>query len=113
VTWDLSFSPDGLWLATIGSEGARLWDVADAATPPVRAGALVDRDDLGALGGAVAFSPDGEQLAVADGGREVVLWDMNEQTWRTTLCQLVDRDFTEPERQRFFPSGQPDPTCES
>lgn len=112
ITWDLSFSPDGRWLATIGSEGARLWEVGDVADLPVRAGPLVDRETTGAFDVSVAFSPDGRLLAVADGGPEVVLWDLNEQTWRRTLCQLVDRDFTEPERQRFFPGGQPDPICE-
>jgi WD40 repeat protein len=112
LTWDLSFSPDGRWLATIGTKGARLWEVGDAATPPVRAGALVDRETNAAFDVTVAFSPDGRLLAVADGGPEVVLWDLNEQTWRRTLCQLVDRDFTEPERQRFFPGGQAEPTCE-
>jgi len=111
-TWDLSFSPDGRWLATISSEGARLWEVGDVAVPPVRAGALVDREITGAFDVTVAFSPDGRQLAVADGGPEVVLWELNQQAWRRTLCQLVDRDFTEPELQRFFPGGRPEPACE-
>jgi hypothetical protein len=39
-------------------------------------------------------------------------WDLHQQAWRRTLCQLVDRDFTEPERQRFFPGGRPEPACE-
>ena len=111
-TWDLAFSPDGRWLATIDSEGARLWGVGDVATPPVQAGALVDRDTSGAFDVAVAFSPDGRLLAVADGDPEVILWDLNEGSWRRTLCQLVDRDFTDQERRRFFPGGQTEPTCE-
>ena len=110
--YGVEISPDGRWLATISSEGARLWEVGDVAVPPVRAGALVDREISGAFDVTVAFSPDGRQLAVADGGPEVVLWDLNEQAWRRTLCQLVDRDFTEPELQRFFPGGRPEPACE-
>jgi WD40 repeat protein len=111
VTWDLSFSPDGRWLATIGSKGARLWDVGDVAAPPVRAGVLIDRETTGAFDVTVAFSPDGRQLAVADGGPEVVLWDLDVRKWRQTLCGMVDRDLTEQERRRFFPGGKAEPVC--
>jgi WD40 repeat protein len=78
----------------------------------VLAGTLVDRESSSSFDTDVAFSPDGRQLAVADGAPEVILWDLNERSWRTTLCQLVDRGFTEQERQRFFPSGEPEPICE-
>jgi WD40 repeat protein len=114
TTVSLSFSPDGRWLATIGSEGAYLWEVGDPSTVPVLAGALVDSDE-GSLSfdTDVAFSPDGRLLAVADGAPEVTLWDLDERNWRETLCQLVDRDFGDAERRRFFPGGQAEPTCGS
>jgi WD40 repeat protein len=111
LTWDLSFSPDGHWLATIGSQGARLWEVGDPAAPPVRAGAISDRETTGNFDVSVDFSPDGRLLAVADGGPEVILWDLDEHSWRETLCSLVDRDFSDAERHRFFPGGQTKPTC--
>jgi hypothetical protein len=60
-----------------------------------------------------AFSPDARVLAVADGGPEVILWDQDEHSWRETLCSLVDRDFSDAERHRFFRGGQAEPTCGS
>lgn len=38
--------------------------------------------------------------------------DLDERTWRRTLCQLVDRDSAEPELQPFLPGGRPEPACE-
>jgi energy-coupling factor transporter ATP-binding protein EcfA2 len=110
----LSFSPDGRWLTTIGSAGAHLWEVGDPSTVPVLAGALVDSDESSlSLSTDVAFSPDGRLLAVADGAPEVILWDLDERSWRETLCSLADRDFSDAERHRFFPGGQAEPTCGS
>jgi WD40 repeat protein len=60
----------------------------------------------------MAFSSDGRLLAVADGGPEVVLWDLDEGRWRQTLCELVDRGLTDAERRRFLPGGPAEPTCE-
>jgi WD40 repeat protein len=109
----LSFSTDGRRLATTGTKGARLWEVGDLAGVPVLAGTLVDRDDDLSFQTDVAFSPDGRLLAVADGGPEVILWDLDERSWRETLCSLVDRDFNDAERHQFFPGGQAGPTCGS
>jgi hypothetical protein len=41
----------------------------------------------------------------------VIIWDLDERSWRETLCQLVDRDLSDAERHRFFPAGQAEPTC--
>lgn len=110
----LSFSPDGRQLATSGSRGARLWDVSDPATVPVLAGTLVDRDDIGSgsLDPDVAFSPDSRLLAVADGGPEIILWDLVDTTaWQRSLCQMLDRGFSDQERRRFFPDGRVPNAC--
>jgi Tol biopolymer transport system component len=59
-----------------------------------------------------AFSPDGRHLAVADDGSEIFLWDLDAGSWTQTLCHMLDRGFTGPERRRFFPDGRVPPTCE-
>ena len=43
----------------------------------------------------------------------MIIWDLDERSWRETLCQLVDRDLSDAERHRFFPGGQAEPTCGS
>lgn len=90
-----------------------MWDISDLARVPVLAGTLVDREDVGSggLASGLAFSPDGHHLAVADEGPEVIFWDLDPASWRAALCAMVDRDFSAQERGRFFPGGQPGPTC--
>ncbi len=110
----LSFGPDGHQLAASGPSGAMLWDVSDPATVPVPAGDLVDREDLGSggLDSDVAFSPDSRLVAVADSGPEVILWDLEDPAvWQRSLCRIVDRGFTDPERRRFFADRPVPPTC--
>ena len=60
----------------------------------------------------VAFSPDSRLLAVADGGPEVVLWDLDQRKWRRTLCEMVDRDLTGQERRRFLRGEPAEPVCQ-
>jgi WD40 repeat protein len=111
---NLAVSPDGRLLATSGSQGALLWELGRPGDLPVLAGTLVDRQDLGSggLDSDVAFSPDGRHLAVADDGSEIYLWDLDAGSWTQTLCHMLDRGFTGPERRRFFPDGRVPPTCE-
>ena len=72
-TVDMDISPDGATLATVGEDGfARLWD-AETLT-------LVEEIDLGRPATAVAFTPDGSQLAVstARGGVRVFHLDFGD-----------------------------------
>jgi hypothetical protein len=65
----------------------------------------VNRDDIGSgsTDPDIAFSPDSRLLAVADGGPEIILWDLKDTDgWRHSLCQMLDRGFSDQERRRFF-----------
>ncbi|MCP4358409.1 MAG: hypothetical protein GY796_10375, partial [Chloroflexi bacterium] len=97
LIWDITFSPDGQLLAS-GSddETVMLWDVA-ARQPlglPLLSGDRVR---------SVAFSPDGRTLASAgrnDGA--IVLWDSDPESWRNKVCDIVGRNLTPVEWQRYL-----------
>jgi WD40 repeat protein len=67
-TSDLSYSPDGRWLATAGRSGS-VWDVTDG-----RRVCRIPSTALYSLFAAVAFSPAGRWLAV-NFGQVVELWE--------------------------------------
>jgi WD40 repeat protein len=60
----------------------------------------------------VAFSPDGNTLAVGSKGRdggpgEVTLWAVGLQSWKRKAGEIANRNFTDKEWQDYFPSNQP------
>jgi WD40 repeat protein len=78
--YSVAYSPDGQWLATTGPAYIMLWHVADGTSGPtgfVGSGGMAPT--------ALAFSPDGQTLAVGDGSGNVVLWSF---PGGTTLAQF-------------------------
>ncbi len=77
---DVTFSPDGRWLATASWDGAvRLWSVEDpSADPQVLRGHENRVMDI-------AFSPDGEWLASAGGDHLVWLWSVNDPRTKSVI----------------------------
>lgn len=92
----LAFSPDAKLLATGASNGAVvLWDVA-ARQPLGR-----PLDSMGEDIKSLAFRPDGRALAaLAD--QRLVVWDLDETSWRALACRLANRNLTQEEWNRFF-----------
>ncbi len=69
--WDLSFSPDGAWLASAGGDGSLLlYSMIDPA-----ANFLPLAIDEGWIS-AVEFSRDGRYLATGEGNGDIFLWEM-------------------------------------
>lgn len=50
---------------------------------------------------AIAFSPDGLQLASAAEG-DIVIWDMDIESWRTRACTIARRNLTNDEWDRYL-----------
>lgn len=101
----LAFSPDSHLLAS-GSEDGQilLWDVsslfeADGVSPRPLGRPLVNGDRVRR----VAFSPDGQVLASA--GRNdgtIMLWQVSQQAWQARACDIVRRNLTLAEWQRYL-----------
>ncbi|GGX42332.1 hypothetical protein GCM10010353_66900 [Streptomyces chryseus] len=83
--WSIGFSPDGHILATGGSRGLRLWDMANPERPK-ELNSLIHTDGVGEYVSSVVFSRTGNLLvAAAAGGMQ--LWD----TARRSQPRLLKR----------------------
>jgi WD40 repeat protein len=100
-----AFSPDGKILVSIMSKCIHLWD---SATHQPIGGCLAGHRD--SVIGSV-FSPDGAVLASADQSGELILWDMNPQSWTDHTCQIAGRNLTLSEWLQFFPDQEYRETC--
>ncbi len=116
----LAFSPDGEILAS-GGNAAFLWDVAT--------GQLIGQPLTGYTSGVntLAFSMDGKTLATAGCAKidvttihgvsekciqdEVIIWDINPQSWIEETCQRANRNFTRAEWSKYFTGEEYRATC--
>ncbi|MCO5184689.1 MAG: hypothetical protein M9965_12215 [Anaerolineae bacterium] len=107
-TWveSVAFSPDGAWLAS-GSDDqtVRLWQMSDPTAEPL---ALRGHEDFVQ---SVAFSPDGTWLTSGSNDGTVRLW----LPWLWQLkeigCQMVRRNLSWDEWQRYLPNEPYHQTC--
>jgi WD40 repeat protein len=102
----LAFSPDGKWLATAGSEGARedwvkIWDVARGEKIATLKLPEQERErDLQVL----CFSPDGRGLLTATGGGDLRFW--NTASWQEQFRWHLPRGPGQLERINLSPDGK-------
>src|SRR5439155_14817643 len=96
----MAFSPDSKTLATSYADpkAVKLWDVATGK----------EKMELGGAWGSLAFSPDGETLAVGDSS--VHLWDLTSGKKRGSLARNEDwldvRPFAYSDVLGFSPDGK-------
>jgi WD40 repeat protein len=98
----VAFSPDGKTLATAGSSGARLWNMATDQQIGVTL-----TDSLDSIIDSVAFSPDGKTLATAGPGG-TALWDVSYLTDPLAqLCAQAGGSLTPADWSRYVQAGTP------
>ena len=103
----LIFSQDSQWLAAGSSDNAaRLWNMQDLSADPIIL--YGHRNAINTL----AFSQDGQWLATGSWDETVRLWNLNTDHWLKTACQVVGRNFTRIEWEKYFPNDDYRKTCE-
>jgi len=91
----VTFSPDSKMLLSSSEDGtARIWDLASGKTLRIFSG-------LQALANSTAFSVDGQRVYLAGADNTIWVWDLNYQALVDYACQVVGRDLTASERQRY------------
>jgi WD40 repeat protein len=97
---DMAFSPDGKLLVAKGNHADLvLWDIeSEQSIGEPLAGQIF------------VFSPDGNTLA-ASNADQIILWDINPQSWIERTCQRAGRNFTRLEWAKYFPNEEYRATC--
>jgi WD40 repeat protein len=112
----LAFGADGDLLAVNTRGQIVLWNL----NGPVKLGTLTDvawavlgrpsqvtaQDSDSATLGGIAFSPDGQTLAAGGVYNRVVLWNLDQRSWRTHLCMAAGRQLSMQEWATYLP-GRP------
>ncbi len=103
----LGFAREGELLVTVGADGTvRLWDV-EAGEPL----GTVWNGIGGASSSPPLYDPDSDSIWVATSGRIIEI-PLDPAAWVERACEVLDRELTEAERDRFVPGDDPPtPVC--
>jgi hypothetical protein len=55
----------------------------------------------------MAFTPDGRRLVTGHSNGEVVLWDVDLESWPGRACEIANRNLTRDERKTFVGEDLP------
>lgn len=106
----VAISPDGKTMASGGGDQTViLWDITDPENPsqPV----VLNGHTSAILNGGIFFLADGNTLVSASKD-EIILWDIDQQSWIEKACNLAGRNFTSSEWEQFIGRNIPyDATC--
>jgi WD40 repeat protein len=98
----VGFARDGELLVIVGDDGSvRLWDVEQQ----ISAG-LICKGSGGASASPPWYDESTDSLWVATSG-QVLRFPLDPQRWVDRACEIVGRDFTQAEWDRFVPGGEP------
>ena len=98
----LSYSPDGLYVISGSHDGTlRLWDT--------NTGRAIGDPWYGHEGfiTAVIFSPDGKKIFSGSDDETLRIWDASPESWAKKACNIVNRNFSHAEWQRFIGDALP------
>ncbi len=96
---EVAFSPDGAWLAAVGSDYAvYFWDVANSTEGAKLEGHTRAPESL-------SFSPDGSLLATGSGDATIRLWNVDDGTEHSVIDALDGDTLSSVTRVRFSPDG--------
>lgn len=96
----VAISPDGTTLASGGDDLSIIfWDITDPTEPVQRF--ILNGHTSPILNGGIFFTQDGKTL-VSTSKNEVILWDINPESWIQKACAIAGRNFTQLEWQQYL-----------